>query len=208
MNVCSSSVARGIWFRARRTLQLSPALQVVVPRTLTPVDREYETMRKRMIAIAAAMALGTATMATAAMAASRGGTAGGGGGHMGGFSGGGAATAHVGGGFGGGPGNVAGTRGNFVAPQGNFAGTRSNFAGTASGNVAGTRRNFAANGWAHDRDHDRHHRFHGFGFGGLYAFGGPDYYGYDDNYSDSCWQQRLVPTPFGLRWRPVDVCEY
>lgn len=33
---------------------------------------------------------------------------------------------------------------------------------------------------------------------GLYAFGGP-YYG-------GCWQRRWVPTPFGMRWRLVNVC--
>ena len=58
-----------------------------------------------------------------------------------------------------------------------------------------------------DRDHNGHHHFRGFGFGGLYAFSGPDYdYAYDDSY-DSCWQRQLVPTPYGLQWRLVDVCE-
>jgi hypothetical protein len=36
--------------------------------------------------------------------------------------------------------------------------------------------------------------------GALYDFAGPGYYG--------CYQQRLVPTPFGLRYRTVDVCGY
>jgi hypothetical protein len=45
------------------------------------------------------------------------------------------------------------------------------------------------------------------GFGGLFAFGGPDYYDYDYGYYDNgCYIRRLVPTPFGLRWRLVDVC--
>jgi hypothetical protein len=53
------------------------------------------------------------------------------------------------------------------------------------------------------------HGYYGHGYGGgfcgLYAFGGPAYYGYD--YSDGCWVRRLVPTPYGLRWRLVDVCD-
>jgi hypothetical protein len=40
----------------------------------------------------------------------------------------------------------------------------------------------------------------GAGLGALYDFAGPGYYG--------CYQQRLVPTPFGLRYRTVDVCGY
>jgi hypothetical protein len=43
-----------------------------------------------------------------------------------------------------------------------------------------------------------HGGWHG-GWGGLYAFGGPAYYG-------GCWQRRWVPTPFGPRWRLVNVC--
>jgi hypothetical protein len=89
-------------------------------------------MRKTMLAVAAAIALGTASIATGAVAAPHGG-----GGHVG----------HIGGGLHGG-----GYRG----------------------------------GW------------HG-GWGGLYAYGGPWY-------GDGCWVRRLVPTPFGLRWRLVNVC--
>ena len=47
------------------------------------------------------------------------------------------------------------------------------------------------------------HGYRGLAYGGLYAFGGPAYYGYDD----SCWVRRSVPTPYGLRWRLVDVCD-
>jgi hypothetical protein len=158
-------------------------------------DREFEIMRKHMIAIAVAAALGAATISTAAMAQHHGG----GGGHMGG--GGGAAMAHGGGGFGGGAAMAHGGAGfagrggagpsNFAAARGNFTGTQGHFA---------ARGNFAARGF--DRDHDRHH-FRGFGFGGLYAFA-PGYY--DDGY-DSCWQRQLVPTRYGLQWRLVDVCE-
>jgi hypothetical protein len=171
-------------------------------------------MRKPLIALAAVLALGTATISTAAMAQHHGsggaGFGGGGGGgahmggggggvHMGGGMGGGAAMAHGGAGFAGGGG--AG----FARPAGpsNFAGNRGNFAGTP-GNFGGNRGNFAARGF--DRDHDRDHRFRRFGFGGLFAFSGPGDYAYDDSY-DNCWQRQLVPTPYGLQWRLVDVCE-
>ena len=152
-------------------------------------------MRKHMMAIAAAAVLGAATISTAAMAQHHGG-------------GGGAAMAHGGGGFGGGAAMARGGAGfaggggaGVARPAGpsNFAGTRGNFAGTPN-NFTAAHGNFAARGF--DRDHDRHH-FRGFGFGGLYAFA-PGYY--DDGY-DSCWQRQLVPTPYGLQWRLVDVCQ-
>jgi len=153
-------------------------------------------MRKTMIAIAAAAALGAATMATAAFAAPHGG--GGGGGHVGG--GGGAAMAHGGGGF-------AAPRGNFGGANMGRPGGSANFARTAPGNFAGSGGNFAARGF--DRDHRRGFRG-GVGFGGLYAFA-PGYYGYDnsydDSYGDGCWQRQLVPTPYGLQWQLVDVCQ-
>jgi len=166
-------------------------------------------MRKHMIALAAALALGTVSTAAMAQHHGGGGFGGGGGGggvHMGGggMGGGGAAMAHGNAGFGGGggatfarpsgPSNFAGTRGTFSGTQGNFA-ARGNFAG---------RGNFAANGFVRGHDHDRFHHFRG-GVG-LFAFGGPGFYDYDDYYADGCWQRRLVPTPFGLRWRLVDVC--
>jgi hypothetical protein len=128
----------------------------------------------------------------------------------GGGFGGGAAMAPGGAGFRGGGGGGA-----VVArPSGpsNFGGTRGNFAGTP-GNFAGARGNFAANGWGHG-GHDHHFRrfgFAGLGLGGLYAFSSPGYYGYDnaydDSYGDSCWQRQLVPTPYGLQWQLVDVCQ-
>jgi hypothetical protein len=194
-------------------LQPSCALRVIGYEH-NSVDRECEIMRKHMIAIAAAAALGAATISTAAMAQHHGGGGGGfgggGGGHMGG--GGGAAMGHGGGGFGGaamargGAGFAGGGGAGFARPAGpsNFAGTRGNFAGT-QGNFA-PRGNFAANGFARDRDHDRFRHFRG-GVG-LFAFGGPDYYGYDGYYGDSCWQRQLVPTPYGLQWRLVDICDY
>src|SRR4029077_21014925 len=166
-------------------------------------------MRKHMIALAAALALGT--VSTAAMAqhhggggagfgGGRGGGGGGGGVYMGavGMGGGGAAMAHGNAGFGGGGGAT------FARPSGpsNFAGTRGTFSRT-QGNFA-ARGNFAANGFVRGHDHDRFRHFRG-GVG-LFAFGGPTFYDYDDSYVDGCWQRRLVPTPFGLRWRLVDVC--
>lgn len=169
------------------------------------MDREYEIMRKPMIAIAAAAVLGAATMATAAFAAPHGGGGfggGGGGGHMGGGGaahfGGGGGGAHFGGGAAMAHGTVGG--GGFAAPRGNFA---ANGAAVAPG----PRGNFAARGFDHDRDHRR--GFGGFGYGGLYAFGGPDYYDSYDNYygGDGCWQQQLVPTPYGMQWQMVDVCQ-
>jgi len=81
-----------------------------------------------------------------------------------------------------------------------------NFAPGAGNNFNGARGNFAGGGF----DHRRGFRG-GVGVGGLYAFGAPTYYdyydGYDNSYGDSCWQQQLVPTPYGLQWQTVDVCQ-
>jgi hypothetical protein len=51
-----------------------------------------------------------------------------------------------------------------------------------------------------------HNRFRG-GLG-SYGYGGPsyDYYDYDPGYDNGCWQRELVRTPYGLRWRLVNVC--
>ena len=45
--------------------------------------------------------------------------------------------------------------------------------------------------------HHHHHWGHGPGFGIGFIGGG----GYD-----GCWQTRRVLTPFGFRWRTVNVC--
>jgi hypothetical protein len=46
-----------------------------------------------------------------------------------------------------------------------------------------------------------HHRW-----GGPHFFvGGPFYYGAYDGYG-GCYVRRLVPTPFGLRWRLINRC--
>ena len=44
--------------------------------------------------------------------------------------------------------------------------------------------------------HHNHIHMHGFGFG--YGYGG----------YDGCYRTRLVPTPFGLRYRVVNVCAW
>jgi hypothetical protein len=47
---------------------------------------------------------------------------------------------------------------------------------------------------------------HGFG-GPRFFVGGPVYYGYgyNDGYG-GCYVRRLVPTPFGPRWRLINRC--
>jgi len=131
-------------------------------------------MRKIVFAVAAAVALGTATMTGSAMAAPHGG--GGGMGHAG---GGGMGRA---GGFGhpGGAPGGAGFAAARAAPRG-FVG----HPGPGPGRFA-------------------FHRGHGRFFGpsiGLYAYGGPIY-----PYYGGCWVHRRVWTPYGWRWRLVDVC--
>lgn len=147
-------------------------------------------MRKNLIAVAAAVALTGAT-ATAALAqqhprgAAMGGRAG--------------VSANIGGAPRGNFGNRNFARANVARP-GNFA----------RGAFVGPNRNFAARGWnpgwnrtwnpAWNR---RWARGPGF-WGPTIAFGGgPFLY---DFAGGGCWQRRLVPTPFGLRWRLVNVC--
>ena len=48
--------------------------------------------------------------------------------------------------------------------------------------------------WPHHHHH--HHWCHGHGFRIGFAGGG----------YDGCWQTRRVLTPFGFRWRTVNVC--
>jgi hypothetical protein len=45
---------------------------------------------------------------------------------------------------------------------------------------------------------------HGWG-GARFLVGGPAYYGYGDGYG-GCYVRRLVPTPFGPRWRLINRC--
>jgi hypothetical protein len=183
-----------------------PANEYVVPTTTCFFGIGENPMRKQFIAIAAGVALGVATMATAAVAAPHGG--GGGGGH---FGGGGHAS------FGGGGHAAFGGAHSFAVPHasvgGNFAAPRGNFAAVPNASPA-MHGNFAANNW-----HNGHHGYYGrgYGYGGVYALGGgygpdyydysgSDYYGYDG--SDGCIQRQAVQTPYGLQWQLVDVCQY
>jgi hypothetical protein len=44
------------------------------------------------------------------------------------------------------------------------------------------------------------------GWGGPRVFvGAPGYYGYNDGYG-GCYARRLVPTPWGPRWRLINRC--
>jgi hypothetical protein len=150
-------------------------------------------MRKRLLAMAAGLALGAATITTAAVAAPHGG------GHAG-FSGG-----HAN--FGGGGHPAFGGVHSFAAPQGHAGG---NF---AANNWHGNGGSWHGNGgnWVGHRG--------GYGYYGpsvgAYAFGGygPDYYdsydGSDYAYdgSDGCYQRQLVQTAYGAQWQLVDVCQ-
>jgi hypothetical protein len=53
-------------------------------------------------------------------------------------------------------------------------------------------------GW-HGGWHGGWHR--GFGWGPRFYVGGPGYYGYG-----GCYARRLVPTPWGPRWRLINRC--
>jgi hypothetical protein len=61
----------------------------------------------------------------------------------------------------------------------------------------------SAGGWHHHHGwHHRHHH-HGWGWGPRVFIGGPAYYG--GGYG-GCYVRRLVPTPWGPRWRLVNRC--
>jgi hypothetical protein len=57
----------------------------------------------------------------------------------------------------------------------------------------------ASAGWKGGGFHHHHHHF-GPGFGVGYIGGG---YG-----GEGCFVTRRVPTPFGFRWRTVNICGY
>ena len=160
-------------------------------------------MRRQLIAIAAGMALGAASMVTPALAAH----GGGGGGH----GGGGGGHASFGGGGSGHPSFGGGAR-SFAAPQ---ARVGSNFAAVPHA-APGVHGNFAANNYGHPGNWNHGHWNHGYGYGGgVYAFGGygpyygygPDYYDYSDGYSNGCLQQQYVQTVYGPQLQWVDVCQ-
>jgi hypothetical protein len=143
-------------------------------------------LRKGMIALLAAVAVG---LAAPTMALARGGGGEGGGGHGG---GGGGFGGHGGGGFGG---------GGFGGHAGGFGG----HAGFGGGAFHG---GFHGGGFAGRGFHGFGHRF-AFG-GGVYPYY-DDYafYPYDDYYddSDNCYVvQRHVHTTYGWRWQPAQVC--
>jgi len=54
----------------------------------------------------------------------------------------------------------------------------------------------SAHGWGHWGHHGWGHGF-GFGFSPVVVSGG---------YDDGCLVQRRVRTPYGIRWRTVNVC--
>lgn len=56
----------------------------------------------------------------------------------------------------------------------------------------------SAHGWGHHWGHGWGHG-HGFGFGPVIVAGG-----YADD--EGCYVQRRVRTPYGIRWRTVNVC--
>ncbi len=67
----------------------------------------------------------------------------------------------------------------------------------------------AGGGHGHGHRHG-HHGWHGGGWhhghhhhwrGPRFAFGGPTYYG-----NSGCYVRRLVPTPWGPRWRTINRC--
>ena len=147
---------------------------------------------KTILTIAAVAALGTATMATSALAFPHGGGRGVGGGAM----------ASMGsmksGAIGSGQRNIGQS---FTPMRSNVTGSTAavNAAPTFNGANAGP--NWNHNGQGHGR---YAFRGDGYGYGGLYAFA-PGYYDYSND--NSCYQWHWVPTPFGLRWRDVWVCD-
>ena len=147
---------------------------------------------KTILTIAAVAALGTATMATNALAFPHGGGRGVGGGGM----------ASMGsmksGAMGAGQRNIGQS---FGPMHSNVTGSNVAVNAAPEFNGANAGPNLNHNG----RGHGRYaYRGDGSGYGGLYAFA-PGYYDY--SYDNSCYQWRWVPTPFGLRWRDVWVCD-
>jgi hypothetical protein len=69
-------------------------------------------------------------------------------------------------------------------------------AAASLGAVAMAPTSASAHGW-------RHHHHHHHGFGPRIIIGGPAYYA---GGFGGCYVRRLVPTPFGLRWRLVNRC--
>ena len=63
----------------------------------------------------------------------------------------------------------------------------------------------SASAWGGGWHHGWHHG--GWGWGGpRIVVGGPAYYGGGYAYGGGCYVRRLVPTPWGPRWRLVNRC--
>jgi hypothetical protein len=80
-------------------------------------------------------------------------------------------------------------------------------AAASLGAAALTPTSASAHGWRHGWHHHHHHhgwhhRHHGWGWGPRVVIGGPAYFG---GYG-GCYVRRLVPTPWGPRWRLVNRC--
>lgn len=144
---------------------------------------------KKMIAAAAAVVLGLGMATTGAMAQKPGGM-------MGGHAGG---NAHMGAGSGAGMHTNAGTSMRMNGPM-----AQGNVQSNVKPNTMGQNRTYNGHNYAYrNHDHDGH------GHPGVFAFGGPVYYDYYDDYydNDDCYQPRRVATPYGWRWQRVWVCD-
>ena len=179
--------------------------------------------RKTLIALAAGLALGAASLTTAAMATPRGGW--GGRGHVSGGGGGGHSFGHGAPRFGGastGGMHVGSGRGGFGQSTGR--GGMHGWPGRGGTPVAGIPRPSPGpsrppgSGTWHGGHHQsgphhrwRHHRYSPFfGFGA--GFGYPYYssYGYDDTYQDTddeCFKLKRVWRDGQYRWVRIDVCQ-
>jgi hypothetical protein len=177
------------------------------------IDGVKFMLRKTMMALMTAAAIGM-VMPGVAMARGGGGGGGGGGGHGGGGFGGGGGGFHGGGGFGGGGGfhggGGLGGGGFHGGGLGGGAFHTGGFGGGGTFHGGG----FASNGFHGGGFHGRgfhgdgfHHAFRGRGFGFHDDY--YPYYAYDDSYYDdgSCYVvQRRVHTKHGWRDHPVQVC--
>ncbi len=61
----------------------------------------------------------------------------------------------------------------------------------------------SAHGWRHHHGWHHHHHHHGWGWRPRVFVGGPVYFG--GGYG-GCWVRRLVPTPWGPRFRLINRC--
>lgn len=151
-------------------------------------------MLKTIAAVATAAALGLSAATTVATAAGMRGGPSPGGGSMGGGN---IHSSVMSPGGGAGPVASPMVHGNISGSNSAFAPKSFNGNWAQSGNQRWSNQAWSGN-W---RDHDRFRHHRGFGGFGLFAYG-PGFYDYD--YGG--YQRRLVPTPFGWRWRTVWVC--